>query len=66
MRCSTAASSPAENGAPQRVVEVTRLGKKYLEQDGFLFDPESKDCVGFWNPETNQIEEVDDDSDDDE
>ena len=63
---STAASSPAENGAPQKVVEVTRLGKKYLEQDGFLYDPESRDCVGYWNAQTNQIEEVDDGSDDDE
>ena len=63
---STAASSPAENNAPQKVVEVTRLGKKYLEQEGFLYDLESKDCVGYWNAQTNQIEEVDDGSDDDE
>ena len=63
---SSATSSPAANDAPQKVVEVTRLGKKYLEQDGFLFDTESKECVGFWNAHTNQIEEVDDESDDEE
>lgn len=63
---SSATSSPAASDAPQKVVEVTRLGKKYLEQDGFLFDPQSKECVGFWNAQTNQIEEVDDESDDDE
>jgi len=62
---SSAVSSPTNN-APVKVTSVTRLGKQYLEQDGFLFDPDTKDCVGYWNASTNQIEEVDDDSDDDE
>ena len=62
---SSAVSSPANN-APVKVTSVTRLGKQYLEQDGFLFDPNTKECVGYWNAATNKIEEVDDDSDDDE
>ena len=62
---SSAVSSPANN-APVKVTSVTRLGKQYLEQDGFLFDPNTKECVGYWNAATNKIEEVEDDSDDDE
>ena len=62
---SSAVSSPANN-APVRVTSVTRLGKQYLEQDGFLFDPNTKECVGYWNATTNKIEEVEDESDDDE
>jgi hypothetical protein len=62
---SSAVSSPANN-APVKVTSVTRLGKQYLEQDGFLFDPNTKECVGYWNATTNKIEEVEDDSDDDE
>ena len=62
---SSAVSSPANN-APVKVTSVTRLGKQYLEQDGFLFDPNTKECVGYWNATTNKIEEVEDESDDDE
>ena len=44
---------------PTHVNKVTRLGKVYLEQDGFLFDIDTKQSVGFWNEETNEIEECD-------
>jgi len=52
-----------ETEPPTVAVEVVRKGKKYLEQDGFLFDPETRDCAGWWNESTGQIEECDDDSD---
>ena len=62
-RSPSAASSPAAATAPQNVTKVTRLGKEYLEQDGFLFDISTQVCVGYWDAETNKIEECDDDDD---
>ena len=53
------AAAPQARPVP---IEVTRLGKKYLEQESFLFDPSTNLCVGYWNALTNSIEEVDDDS----
>ncbi len=57
---------PSPAAQPQSVTKVNRLGKEYLEQDGFLFDITTQVCVGYWNAETTQIEECDEDSDDEE
>ena len=61
---SSASSTPV--AAVSVPVIVTRLGKQYYEQDNFLFDINTKITVGYWNAETNEIEECGDDSDDDE
>ena len=57
--------APPAAPAPTIVTNVTRLGKVYIDQDGFLFDPTTRECAGFWNEETQQIEECDDDEDED-
>jgi hypothetical protein len=42
-------------------------GKKYLkDEDEILYDPESKEAVGVWNKETNEIDEVEMETDDEE
>ena len=57
------AEAAAEPKAAAVVTTVTRLGKDYMEQDGFLFDLKTRECAGFWNEETGEIEECDSDSD---
>jgi len=58
-------AAPSAGPPPTIVTNVTRLGKEYIDQDGFLFDPTTRECAGFWNEETQQIEECDDDDDED-
>ena len=59
-----AAQILADEATPVAVVTtVTRLGKDYMEQDGFLFDLKTRECAGFWNEDTGEIEECDSDSD---
>jgi len=52
-------SEPARQEAVATpVVEVVgKSGKKYLEQEGFLFDPQTKDCAG-WNKKQRRGEVV--------
>jgi hypothetical protein len=56
-------AAPSAGPPPTIVTNVNRLGKEYIDQDGFLFDPATRECAGFWNEETQQIEECDEDSD---
>ena len=59
----------ASDSAPAKVT-VTRIqisGKNYLKSNiNILYDPETKEEVGLWDPETNTINELPDDDDDDE
>ena len=59
----------ASDSAPAKVT-VTRIqisGKNYLKSNiNILYDPETKEEVGLWDPETKTINELPDDDDDDE
>ena len=59
----------ASDSAPAKVT-VTRIqisGKNYLKSNiNILYDPETKEEVGIWDPETKTINELPDDDDDDE
>ena len=57
-----------EEEPPPTKVSVTRLqidGKLYLKsKDNILYDPDTKEEVGLWNPKTKTIEEIPDEDDD--
>ena len=49
------------------VVKFEVEGKTYLkDNEGVLYDMESQEAVGVWNEETKQIDEIDEDSDEEE
>ena len=54
--------SDSEDGEP--VVKFEINGTTYLKSgDNVLFDLNSHDCVGLWNEETKNIDEIPDDED---
>ena len=70
-----AETDDAESDDDEEEIKVTKFehgGKTYLKaSDNMLYDPSTSECVGCWNPATEQIEEVaefgsDDESDDEE
>jgi len=58
--------------APQQTTKVSVskiqiLGKKYLKSSvNILYDPDTKEEIGIWDPETNTIKDLPDDDDEEE
>jgi hypothetical protein len=66
-----AAAKPVEEpvaaAAPKKVTvkRITIDGKQYLKTaDNLLYDPETKEEMGIYDPETNTIKELPDDDED--
>ena len=62
-----AAAAPVEAEEEEEVSVRAILinGKKYLKSDSnMLYDPESQDAVGIYEPATNSIKELPEESDD--
>lgn len=59
-----------EEEEEEEATEVVKFevdGKTYLkDSEGVLYDMETQEAVGVWNEETKQIDEIDEDSDEDE
>ena len=55
------AESPKKSGG---ATQITLEGTTYYNQEGWLYDMQSKECVGFWNGE--EIEPVEEESDEEE
>jgi len=58
-----------EEEAPVKIKarKFTHDGVTYIKTpDNMLFDLETKECVGLWNEETEEIEAVEEDSSDEE
>ena len=59
-----------EEEEEEEATEVVKFevdGKTYLkDNEGVLYDMESQEAVGVWNEETKQIDEIDEDSDEEE
>ena len=55
------AESPKKSGG---ATKITLEGTTYYNQEGWLYDMQSKECVGFWNG--SEIEPVEEESDDEE
>ena len=55
------AESPKKSGG---ATQITLEGTTYYNQEGWLYDMQSKECVGFWNG--SEIEPVEEESDDEE
>lgn len=59
-----------EEEEEEEATEVVKFevdGKTYLkDSEGVLYDMETQEAVGVWNEDTKQIDEIDEDSDEDE
>lgn len=55
------AESPKKSGG---ATQITLEGTTYYNQEGWLYDMQTKGCVGFWNG--SEIEPVEEESDDEE
>ena len=53
-------AEPEEEEEDTPVVRFEHDGVKYLkDSEGYLYDPETQDAVGFWNG--SEVEELEDD-----
>ena len=58
------ASDEEEEGEEIECTKFEHKGKEYFKTaDGVLYDPETSEAVGIFNAETNEIEELPDESD---
>ena len=59
-----------EEEEEEEATEVVKFdvdGKTYLkDNEGVLYDMETQEAVGVWNEETKRIDEIDEDSDEEE
>ena len=65
-----AAPAPAPVAAPEPVVKVSRIqvnGKTYLKSsENVLYDADSKEEVGIWDPETKTMKDLPEDDEESE